>query len=359
MENTERKYRLRNEQDSMKLEECHTKEFLRRAKMLEHNCIYHGDCLELLNKVEDKSIELILTDPPYNIGKADWDKWPTPADYVNFMGKVFVECQRVLKDNGTMYFFHNDIPQISMLMEWIRENTKFIFNSFCIWNKGDFRALAWKNPSDKNNLRSWFTTCEYCLVYTLQDDYGLNHFLMQRNLLKPVQEYLLNERRKTGLSNDDIRKLLNQNTVHYFSLKASHWRMPSESNYKILQSTGFFQKPYSELLSEYEMLKSKHEELRYIHNLDIEHNNLWTSTEKPNDGKLHPTQKPVDLLEKIIKCSSNEGDTVLDMFMGVASTGVAARELNRRFIGIEIDDEYYEACEKRIKETEEKMKSFR
>lgn len=64
----------------------------------------------------------------------------------------------------------------------------------------------------------------------------------------------------------------------------------------------------------------------------------------------HPTQKPLAVLKKIIKAASNENDLVLDMFMGVASTGVAARELNRRFIGIEIDDIYFAACEKRMRE---------
>jgi len=70
----------------------------------------------------------------------------------------------------------------------------------------------------------------------------------------------------------------------------------------------------------------------------------------------HPTQKPLKVLEHIINIASNENDLVLDMFMGVASTGVAARLLNRRFIGIEIDDEYYAASEKRMRETEESLK---
>ena len=69
----------------------------------------------------------------------------------------------------------------------------------------------------------------------------------------------------------------------------------------------------------------------------------------------HPTQKPLKVLDHIIKIASNENDIVLDMFMGVASTGVAARKANRRFIGIEIDDEYFEACEKRMKETEDAL----
>ncbi|NLO08735.1 MAG: site-specific DNA-methyltransferase [Clostridiales bacterium] len=63
----------------------------------------------------------------------------------------------------------------------------------------------------------------------------------------------------------------------------------------------------------------------------------------------HPTQKPLSVLKHIIKIASNEQDLVLDMFMGVGSTGVATVELNRRFIGIEIDEEYYRASIKRMK----------
>ena len=62
----------------------------------------------------------------------------------------------------------------------------------------------------------------------------------------------------------------------------------------------------------------------------------------------HPTQKPVKILEHIIKIASNPDDVVLDMFMGVGSTGVASHNLGRKFIGIEIDKAYYEAAQKRI-----------
>jgi DNA modification methylase len=77
---------------------------------------------------------------------------------------------------------------------------------------------------------------------------------------------------------------------------------------------------------------------------------ICMGNERLKDPK-HPTQKPLSILKQIIKIASNENDLVLDMFMGVASTGVASRELNRRFIGIEIDDTYYEACEKRMQAT--------
>lgn len=308
--------------------------------------LLHGDCLELMKDIPDKSVDLILTDPPYNIGKAKWDKIP---NYIEWCGKWFIECQRVLKDNGSFYWWQNDMVQIAQLMEWLRNNSGFVFNSFIVWDKGDFRALSWKNPREGSNLRSWFNVCEYCLSYTLQDAYGLNHYLMQEEKLLPVQKYLLKERRKTGLSNSEIKELLGQNTVHYFSLKASHWRMPSQENYKILQSTGFFGRDYQSLFSEYIEIKETGRKGRYTHNLDTNHNNVWRSQER-NNGKQHPTQKPSDLMERIIKTSSNQGDTVLDLFMGSGSTGVACKNLNRNFIGIELDDKYFEIAKRRISE---------
>ncbi|OHO35435.1 hypothetical protein HMPREF2574_07805 [Streptococcus sp. HMSC034E12] len=308
--------------------------------------LLHGDCLELMKDIPDKSVDLILTDPPYNIGKAKWDKIP---NYIEWCGKWFIECQRVLKDNGSFYWWQNDMVQIAQLMEWLRNNSGFVFNSFIAWDKGDFRALSWKTPSEGSNLRSWFNVCEYCLSYTLQDAYGLNHYLMQEEKLLPVQKYLLEERRKTGLSNSEIKELLGQNTVHYFSLKASHWRMPSQENYKILQSTGFFGRDYQSLFSEYIEIKETGRKGRYTHNLDTNHNNVWRSQER-NNGKQHPTQKPNDLMERIIKTSSNQGDTVLDLFMGSGSTGVACKNLNRNFIGIELDDKYFEIAKRRINE---------
>ena len=72
----------------------------------------------------------------------------------------------------------------------------------------------------------------------------------------------------------------------------------------------------------------------------------------------HPAQKPLKLLEHIIKIASNEGDTILDPFMGVGSTGIAACKLNRNFVGIEIEKEYFEAANKRFQEYKCKIKEY-
>ena len=69
-----------------------------------------------------------------------------------------------------------------------------------------------------------------------------------------------------------------------------------------------------------------------------------------NVGLLHPTQKPVDLLEYLIKTYTNEGETVLDFTMGSGSTGVACVNTNRHFIGIELDEGYFNIAKKRIEE---------
>lgn len=66
-----------------------------------------------------------------------------------------------------------------------------------------------------------------------------------------------------------------------------------------------------------------------------------SGAKKTNGEKLHPTQKPIALIEKFISHSTNEGDTVLDTFMGSGTTGVACIKTDRRFIGMELDDEYF------------------
>lgn len=68
-------------------------------------------------------------------------------------------------------------------------------------------------------------------------------------------------------------------------------------------------------------------------------------------GKFHPTQKPVALMEYLVKTYTNEGDTVLDFTMGSGTTGVACKNLNRNFIGIELDDKYFEIAKTRIEQT--------
>ena len=327
--------------------------------MVEHigdATLYLGDCLEVLPTLG--KVDAVVTDPPYNIGKAKWDKIP---DYINWCGKWIKECERVLKDNGSFYFWHNDMAQIAQLMEWIRQNTKFVYNSFCIWDKGDFRALAWKNPSEDNNLRSWFSTCEYCLFYcvgsgvkTAWDRTGLSRVLTNNPAFDELREYFKTERERTGMTATALDRIMGIKASYcYWEKPTTHeYRLPDEKNYKALQ-TYFageaFRREYEDLRREYEDLRREYEDLRYVHNLDANHNNVWKSAEH-NNGKQHPTQKPVDLMARIINTSSRENAVVLDPFMGSGSTGVACANTGRNFIGIELDEGYYNIAQKRIEQ---------
>jgi DNA modification methylase len=317
--------------------------------------LYNVDCFDGLREINDKSIDLVLTDPPYNIGIAEWDKIP---DYINWCGRWIKQCERVLKNTGSFYFWHNDMPQVAQLMEWIRQNTRFVFNSFCIWDKGDFRALSWKNPSEKNNLRSWFNTCEYCLLYTFQDKTGLstvmldtNNFPTMRGYFKRLQEYI-----GQGLKQINA-KMGHRKAEHAFYWKTTQWDMPTPETYQQLIDAfeinkwgGFreyedLRREYEDLRREYEDLRREYEDLRFVHNLEKDHNNVWRCAK---ENKTHICEKPQSLLTKIIRCSTNSGGLVLDLFAGSASTAIAAHRTGRRYICFEKDADYFKAASERL-----------
>ena len=336
-----------------------------------------GDCLELMKDIPDGSVDLVLTDPPYNIGKGKWDKIP---NYIEWCGKWLKECQRILKPSGTLYLWHNDIEQSSELVVWIKNNTDFVFNSMNVWDKGDFRALSWKNPSCESDLRTWFNTCEYCYCFVKKQGlsandcnkavrrYGVNYNLINlRNYFKSIAEFIGAKSTKQINEKANTRKF--EHAFYVFGRKAvieksgkydhqtrvgsCQWEFPNRENYNEL--TELFNLRDFEGFREYDDLLKEYNKSRYIHNVDKEHNNVWKSTKK-NNGKQHSCKKPIDILERIIKVSSNYGDMVVDLFMGSGSTGVACVNTNRRFIGIELDEGYFNIAKKRIEEAQEQSR---
>jgi site-specific DNA-methyltransferase (adenine-specific) len=293
--------------------------------------LYNGDSLEILKTIKTDSINLIHIDPPYNIHIAEWDKWETVEKYVEFMGAIFQELDRVLKDNGTMYFWHMDMKQIPHLLLYLEKETNFILNNQIVWDKGDWRALSWLNPTQDNNLRSWFTTTEYCYMFTKQDVDGGRKY--KNNIIYVIREYIRNAiMEKDGeISLKKINELLGVATngggvaSAVLSLDKANPVMITKEHYITLQK-------------EYEELRQEYEELRYTFNLEPLMNNVWKSNIK-NDGSNHICEKPLDLIEKIIRVSSNKGDVVLDCFNGSGTTGIVANQLKRKYIGIELMEE--------------------
>jgi DNA modification methylase len=320
---------------------------------LELNRIYQMDCIEGMRLLPDDSVDLIVTDPPYNIGKDKrWDKWRSVDDYVAWMTKVFRECERVLKPNGSFYWFHNDFEQIVELHRALCENTTFVFKQFIVWNKR-FEGARNKGFLDgfveTGGLRNYQQMAEYCLFYTFQDETGLTRVMGYYGNFESIKRYFKEEKQRIeselGIRLKDRLKWTTH--FHWFA-QGQSWGMCTKERYEELRREfpGYFARPYESLRREYESLREEYEKQRYVFNNQKTHHSVWNYEIAPKLG--HITPKPVELIENIIRHSSNEGAIVLDCFMGSGTTAVAASRLSRSFIGFEREPDYVKIANQRL-----------
>lgn len=295
-----------------------------------------GDCLIESDKIESGSVDLILTDLPYGTvkglgnnetiqhgmkGKTEWDS-------IIDTNKIMNIANRILRKNGKMILTAQQ-PFTNELINKAHKNVPF--NYSMIWEKDHFaNALSAK----KAPLNYY----EDVLVFSKKYDTEKN----------PIQIYLLDEFKKCGEPISFYKELCGftgNQPYNWFSPKndgTKQWAFPIKKHYEKLSITGYFLKPFEE-----------------IEEMDLKYRatfNLWEGRKvksnvlkyKKDYSGHHPTQKPVLLLEDLIKTFSNEGDTIVDLTMGSGSTGVAAKNTNRDFVGIEMDDKYFEIAENRI-----------
>lgn len=228
--------------------------------------LINDDCFSVLKNIPDHSVDLILTDPPYNIAKystgnikfdwrsdinndlAEWDLLELhPASLLD-------EFKRILSPKGNIFIFcsYNIIGEYHKVFD-----PEFDTFQFMVWHK--------TNPVPNFRKSSFLNSCE--LIISCWN-------------------------------------------------KGHTWNFSNQKD---------------------------------MHNFIESGICMGSERVKGSDGKsLHPTQKPIAVLEKIIKIASNENDLVLDCFNGVGSTGEASMRLNRRYIGIEIDKNYIDASEARL-----------
>jgi len=315
--------------------------------LVELNQIILGDCLEVTKEIPDKSANLIIADIPYNIGKGDWDKWKKQGDYINYIGERFLECQRVLADNGSFYWFHNDFLQMVELQNFINQSTKFIFKQLIVWNK-KFKGCSnegyLQGYNEVENLRNYQKMAEYVLFYTFQDETGLTTVMLDVNNFPTLRKYFKEFLGDTGLSQKQIIETIGQKADHCFRWRSTQWDLCTPETYAELLSlptNGFVRR-------EYESLRQEYEGLRYTFNEKLGRTNVWEYTFRGEKREPHPTQKPISLIKDIVRCSSKENDLILDPFSGSGTTAIACLELNRNFICIEKDPKYYELSVKRV-----------
>ena len=310
--------------------------------------LIHGDCLDKLKQIKDKSVNLVLIDPPYNISKADWDKWKTVDDYVQFMGQVFLECQRVLKDNGSFYFFHNDFEQMAELQHWIKKNTKFVFMQMLVWDK--FNGSKWNQLnaivySDDN--RNYSKQAEYCLYYTFYDE------KLDGDYFKSIRDYFWKEYELSGLTLKTANELMGLATTganmagELFGKKRKRFRFPTKEKYELLQQSGYFQRPYEELKNEYE-------NMRYVFNgsKNDERHCVWNYPISKEVG--HMTEKPLQLYYDMFEVHTKKDSKCLFPFIGSGNNIISLLDINkadngnREYIGFETDDKWFELINDRI-----------
>ena len=221
--------------------------------------LHNADFLEVVQRMEDNSVDLIVTDPPYKVtarGNAG-NSGGMMKTKLSMQGKIFrhnsikpidyiPEFYRVLKDDSHCYIMTNHVNLYEMLT--VAKESGFHFIKSLIWNKGN-----------KIMGQCYMSQFEYILFFR----------------------------------------------------------------------------------------KGKHKKINYCGTSDIlDIPNIKT---KDEFGKnLHDTEKPIELMEILIKNSSNENDVVFDPFMGVGSTGIACSNLCRKFIGVEIDKHYFDIATSRI-----------
>ena len=296
--------------------------------------VFLGDCLIESDKIESGSVDLILTDLPYGVVKMKesagnykvlntaetWDKAIEPKS-------IYEIANRILRKNGKMILFSQE-PYTSRMITEAIPNVPFSYRA--VWEKNDFANGLGVNKA----MVSFY---EDILMFSKTHDLEKSH---------PLINYFMSELELTKMNQSDINNLLeNKMGGHYFT-NGFQFCIPTEANYEKLQTTGYFKKDYSEIKEIDDQFKK-----RYASTFNLWEGNKYKSNilkYKKDYNGYHPTQKPILLLEDLIKTFSNENDLVVDLTMGSGSTGVACKNTNRSFIGIEKDENYFKIAEQRI-----------
>jgi DNA modification methylase len=331
---------------------------------LELNRIYQRDCLEGMAMIPDMSIDMVLCDLPYGTTQCKWDSI-IPLD------KLWEQYERIIKPNGVVVLTAQTpfdkvlgMSNIKMLKyEWV-------------WQKeaGTGFLNAKKMPlKDHENILVFY------------DDLATIKGKSKR--FTDLRDYFLNEKQVSGLTSKKISEVLGNGMGGHYFTNGVQWTLPTKNNYEKLQSTGFFRRPYNDLLSEYKQIEKEIGRIRYNPQMkegepysgryssknlgsqnygnskmdgiiEREYTGRYPKTVIRFDRdkeKLHPTQKPLALFEYLIRTYTDEGEVVLDNCIGSGTTAAAAARLNRNFIGFERESEYVRIANQRLEAIQDEM----
>lgn len=270
---------------------------------------FKGDCRLGLEQVKDKSIQLICIDPPYNIGK---DTWDNIDDYTQWLVDIIKVLETKLKDNGSFFFFHNDIEKISEILVMMKTECRLKFRQMIVWNKR-FEGAKKKGYLDgyvvKTEMHNLNKMAEYILFFTFDNHHKLRERRMELNLSQlEISQHI---KSKTG------------GLTGWYSNIESGKNLPTRQT--IIPIENLLGLTYDDIVPKFRNLKTNH--------------SVWDFN-MAERNKIHITPKPIDLLENIIKHTTDQGDIVLDCFAGTGSIGEACVSTNRKCIMMEMNQKY-------------------
>ena len=287
------------------------------------------DCIEYLKSLDDRAVDLILTDPPYfRVVKDQWDnQWFTSDEYYAWCEQWIAELGRVAKWSASFWLF--GFPQQLTTLLPVIERAGFTFRQQIVVNKG-MQAVAGRT-SDKLKMFPTATESIFFFHYEARDH---------------IRDLLQAERKRLNMKGCDVNGYLGKATTGggTFACVASekkpreHRVYPTRTDWTKLQEI---------------MNLPEYDDLVYTFNLPRGLTDVWDDINfyDRKVTKIHSTQKPVALMERLVLASSNAGNSVLDIFAGSGSTAVACKMHGREFLGCEIDSEYYTKSLERIKST--------
>ncbi len=306
------------------------------------NQIVQGDCLEVMRGWPDGCIDAVVTDPPYFEVKSDgWDRqWQDAGAFIGWLGQVLDEFQRLLAANGSLYIFAS--PQMAGRVE-VAVSERFRVLNHLVWVK----EAGWHNKASQNDLRGYFPQTERIIFaepFEAGQDYADKADGIRASVFEPIRAYLASERDRAGFTTRQVAEAYQRKTGsrtvtgmagHWF--ERVQWSFPTAENYAWLREL-FNQNGGRE----YEALRAEYEALRRPFELQDWHpkTDVWKFDPVPAYPGKHPCEKPLRLMQAMIEATTRPAALVLDPFAGSGTTLAAAEQIGRRWIGIELSEEY-------------------
>jgi adenine-specific DNA-methyltransferase len=334
-----------------------------RVEHIGRATLYLGDCRDVLPTLG--KVDAVITDPPYyGVKDDDWDnQWKTEADFLAWLSSVLDLAAHKMHDWASLYLFTS--PQMNWAVEGIVRK-RFVFLNSIRWQK----PQGWQHKQPLEALRIFQQNWEGCLFAQKGDDsaalsasgYDRACADLHKKVYQPLGAYFKQARANAGLSYRQIADYIQRDTALYLRWEEGS-SLPNPDDYqklKLIFPATELRKEYEELRKEYEELRKEYEELRrpflpYDQRMKSDN---WVYDCVPGYVGKHPCEKPLSLMTHIVGTSSKPGQTVLDPFAGSGTTGVAAVQMGRNFIGIEREPKYFDIACRRIEDAQRQGDMF-